>query len=157
MAELETLPIASSKKRITAFVIDDLIVALLFLVIFYEQLMAIIAPFAGGVISENDLLLMESQLSQFSVDNLLIMLFVKILYHTIPVCKNGMTPGKYFMKIKVVSVNDGYRPYFTQAFLRAVLRIGSEVFFYLGFLMAFFMPLKQTLHDKISSCVVVDA
>ena len=30
------------------------------------------------------------------------------------------------------------------------------LYFYLGFLMAFFVPLKQTLHDKLSNCVVID-
>jgi len=156
MVELDTLPITSSKKRITAFVIDDLMVAFLFLVIFYDQLAAIISPAIGGVSTE-DMSLIESQLNQFSVDNLFIMLCIKILYHTVPVWQNGVTFGKYIMKIRVININDGYNPSFTQAFLRAVLRIASEVFFYLGFIMALFTPLQQTLHDKFSSCVVIDA
>ncbi len=156
MVELDTLPITSSKKRITAFVIDDLMVAFLFLVIFYDQLAAIISPAIEGVSTE-DMSLIESQLNQFSVDNLFIMLCIKILYHTVPVWQNGVTLGKYFMKIRVININDGYNPSFIQALLRAVLRIPSEVFFYLGFIMAFFMPLKQTFHDKFSSCVVIDA
>ncbi|MEA1954245.1 MAG: RDD family protein [Campylobacterota bacterium] len=157
MVELDSLPIASSKKRVTAFVIDDLMVAFLFLIIFYDQLAAIVAPATSGVMSTTDMNLIESQLSQFSVDNLFIMLSIKILYHTIPVWQNGITLGKYLMKIQVINVNDGYKPSLMQALLRAVLRITSEVFFYLGFLMALFMPFKQTFHDKFSSCVVVDA
>ena len=55
------------------------------------------------------------------------------------------------------NLKTGYRPSLLQALLRAILRIGSEVFFYLGFIMAFMMPLKQTFHDKLSNCVVIDA
>ena len=44
------------------------------------------------------------------------------------------------MKIKVVELETGRRPNLTKALLRALLRIASEVFFYLGFLLAFFLP-----------------
>ncbi len=156
MAESTSLPIASIQKRISAFVIDDIMVAFFFLIIFYDQLLAI-ASHMSGMMSAEEITLIQAQLRQFSVDNLLIMLSIKVLYHAIPVWQNGMTPGKYIMKIRVVDLKTGYRPSFLQAFLRALLRIGSEVFFYLGFIMAFMMPLNQTFHDKLSNCVVVDA
>ena len=156
MAESTSLPVASVQKRISAFVIDDLMVALFFLIIFYDQLL-VIASHTSGVMSTEEMTLIQDQLQQFSVDNLLVMLSIKILYHTVPVWQNGMTLGKYIMKIRVIDLNTGGRPSFIQAFLRALLRIGSEIFFYLGFIMAFMMPLKQTFHDKLSNCVVVDA
>jgi len=83
MSESTVLPIASIQKRITAFVIDDMIVAVLILIIFYEQLVQIASQLPTVLIPE------------------------------------------------------------------AVL--------YLGFVFAFFLPLKQTFHDKLSGCVVVDA
>ncbi len=156
MAESNSLPIASVQKRISAFVIDDLMVALFFLVIFYDQLLAIAAQ-TSGVMSPEEITMIQEQLRQFSVDNLVIMLSIKVLYHAVPVWQNGMTLGKYIMKIRVVDLKTGARPSLIQAFLRAILRIGSEVFFYLGFIMAFMMPLNQTFHDKFSNCVVIDA
>jgi uncharacterized RDD family membrane protein YckC len=156
MAESTSLPIASVQKRIGAFIIDDLIVALFFLIIFYDQLLGMVSH-TSAVITPEEITMIQEQLRQFSVDNLLIMLSIKVLYHAVPVWQNGMTPGKYIMKIRVVDLKTGYRPSFLQAFLRALLRIGSEVFFYLGFIMAFMMPLKQTFHDKLSNCVVIDA
>ena len=78
------------------------------------------------------------------------------LYHTVFVWQNGMTLGKYLMKIQVVEIETSMKPTFAKAFLRAILRIGSEAIFYLGFLLAFFLPLKQTFHDKVSNCVVID-
>ena len=156
MAESTSLPITSVQKRISAFVIDDIMVALFFLIIFYDQLL-VIASQASGMITAEEITLIQAQLRQFSVDNLLVMLSVKILYHTVPVWQNGITLGKYIMKIRVVDLKTGVRPSLIQAFLRALLRIGSEVFFYLGFIMVFMMPLRQTFHDKLSNCVVVDA
>ncbi len=156
MAEPTSLPIASLQKRISAFVIDDITIALFFLIIFYDQLL-VIASHTSGMISADEITLIQAQLRQFSVDNLLMMLSIKVLYHAVPVWQNGMTLGKYIMKIRVVDLKTGTRPSLIQAFLRALLRIGSEVFFYLGFLMAFMMPLKQTFHDKLSNCVVIDA
>ena len=64
--------------------------------------------------------------------------------------------GKYIMKIKAVDMNSGMRLSFAQAFWRASVRLISEMFFYVGFLFAFFSPLHQTLHDKLSNCVVIN-
>ncbi|TET87931.1 MAG: RDD family protein [Sulfurovum sp.] len=156
MAESISLPITNVQKRISAFVIDDLMIALFFLIIFYDQLL-VIASHTSGMMSAEEITLIQAELRQFSVDNLLVMLSIKILYHTVPVWQNGTTLGKYIMKIRVIDLKTGTRPSLVQAFLRALLRIGSEIFFYLGFIMAFMMPLRQTFHDKLSNCVVVDA
>ncbi len=156
MVESTSLPIATSQKRISAFVIDDLMIALLFLFIFYDQLM-VIASHLPTVLTDEAIEVFRQEMHQFSVDNLLIMLSIKVLYHTVPVWQNGTTLGKYIMKIRVIDLKMGTRPSLIQALLRASLRIGSEIFFYLGFFMAFMMPLKQTFHDKFSNCVVIDA
>jgi len=156
MSEPISLPIASAQKRISAFVIDDLMIALFFLIIFYDQLLAI-ASHTSGMMSAEEITVIQAQFRQFSIDNLIVMLSIKVLYHTVPVWQNGMTLGKYIMKIRVIDLKTGDRPSLVQAFLRALLRIGSEVFFYLGFLIALMMPLKQTFHYKLSNCVVVDA
>ena len=156
MSESTSLPIASTKKRVSAFVIDDLVIALLLLVIFYDQLM-VIASHLPTVITPESIEVFKEEMNQFSVNNLLLIISLKVLYHTFFVWQNGMTLGKYFMKVKVVEFDTSRHPTLSKALLRAALRIVSEAFFYLGFLLAFFTPLKQTLHDKLSGCVVVDA
>jgi uncharacterized RDD family membrane protein YckC len=142
--------IASSQKRITAFVIDDIVVSLFFFIIFYDQLSAIFSDIT--VVDEAAL----GSINAFLAQNLLVVLAIKVIYHTVFVWQNGMTLGKYLMKIKVIDVATGNTPDFSKAFLRASVRIPSEVLFYVGFFMAFFMPLRQTLHDKLSNCVVVN-
>jgi uncharacterized RDD family membrane protein YckC len=134
--------IASVKKRVGSFVIDDLAVSFLFMVIFWSQISAF------QTIEEINL---------FLANNFLVIVAIKVLYHTFFVWQSGMTLGKYLLKIKVVSLNSGEVPSLSIALARASLRIVSETFFYLGFIMAFFNPMVQTLHDKLSGCVVIDA
>lgn len=150
MTESKSIPIASMQKRITAFVIDDLIITMFFMIIFYDQ----ISELFGNVTEINQTSL--EQINMFIAENILIVLSIKVLYHTILIWQNGMTIGKYITKIKVIDLNSEYRPSFQQAFLRASIRLISEALFYVGFIMAFFSPLKQTLHDKFSNCVVID-
>ncbi len=156
MAEYSTLPIASTQKRITAFVIDDLVIAFLLIIIFYNQLTAIVSHLPT-VITPESIDVFKEEINQFSVNNLLLIIALKVLYHTFFIWQNGMTLGKYFMKIQVIELDTNQYPTLPKALLRSALRIVSEAFFYLGFLLAFFLPLKQTLHDKLSGSVVVDA
>jgi len=146
-----SLPIASNGKRIWSFVIDDMVINLFLLIIFSSQMTALMS----GITEVNE----ESvaRVNQFIFDNISVVLAIKVLYHTLLIWQSGMTFGKYIMKIKAVDLVSGERLSFTQAFWRASLRLISEMFFYLGFLFAFFSPLHQTLHDKLSNCVVINA
>lgn len=150
MRQDRSYPIASMQKRISAFVIDDLIITMFFMIIFYDQISELF-----GNVTEIDQTSLE-QINMFIAGNILILFSIKVLYHTILIWQNGMTIGKYIAKIKVIDLSSETRPSFQQAFLRASLRLISEALFYAGFIMAFFLPLKQTFHDKFSNCVVVD-
>ncbi len=150
MAESRSIPIASMQKRITAFVIDDLIISMFFMIIFYDQISNLFSN-----ITEIDQATLE-QMNMFIAENILIVFAIKVLYHTVLIWQNGMTIGKYVVKIKVIDLNSEQQPSFQQAFLRASVRLISEALLYVGFIMAFFTPLRQTLHDKFSNCVVID-
>jgi len=134
--------IATSKKRIGGFIIDDLVVSFLFLAIFWSQMSQLSAD--------------PLEINSFLTENFIYIVLIKILYHTFFVWQNGMTLGKYFMKIRVVSLDTGETPPLHIALVRAMLRVVSETLFYIGFIMALFNPMVQTLHDKLSGCVVVD-
>ncbi len=150
MNEPITLPIASTQRRMVSFVIDDLVVSLFFIIIFYPQLSLVFS----SVTEVNEMTLQS--INAFISQNILIIFAIKIIYHAVLVWQNGMTVGKYIMKIKVIDLQTGQTPNFSKALLRASIRIPSEALFYLGFVLAFFLPLNQTLHDKLSNCVVVD-
>ena len=150
MTESNSLPVASIQKRISAFVIDDIIISMFFMIIFYDQISSLFSN-----ITEIDQTSLE-QMNMFISENILIVFAIKVLYHTILIWQNGMTIGKYIVKIKVIDLNAYQRPSFQQALLRASIRLISEAFLYVGFIMAFFLPMRQTLHDKLSNCVVID-
>lgn len=147
----QELPISSMSRRISSFVIDDLIVSLFFLVIFYDQLMGMFANTTE--VDETTILIFNDFIAQ----NVFIILSMKIIYHTFFIWQNGATVGKQIMRLRVISLDTQYTPTFQKSFLRAVVRVPSESLLYAGFIMAYFMPLNQTLHDKLSNCVVVDA
>lgn len=138
-------PIASMSKRAWAFFIDDLVISLLFFIIFFEQIMSL----ADGAEVE--------KLAQFLNDNFLILIILKIIYQTLFIWQTGATAGKMTMKIKVIEINSSQIPSFRVAFLRAVGRIISESVFYVGYILAYFNPLTQTLHDKMAKSIVVNA
>jgi len=83
-------------------------------------------------------------------------IILKVIYHTFFVWMYGATPGKMLLKIKIVSVEDFEKPSMMNAFIRAVVRIISEMMFYLGFLWAFFDSVNQAWHDKAAKTVVIN-
>ncbi|MEA2028637.1 MAG: RDD family protein [Campylobacterota bacterium] len=141
MNEQYEFEIASTKKRAGAFIIDDMVMALFIFVIFYDQIINITTAEA---------------LNAFSANNLTLIVAIKILYHTFFVWQNGKTLGKQLMRIKVIELHRASHPTLPTALFRASIRIVSEMLFYIGFILAFFSPMVQTLHDKLSRCVVVD-
>ena len=156
MEEELAFSIASTQKRVASFMIDDFVVAIFLFIIFYTPIIEI-ASHIPTVLTPEALEAFKAEMNHFSSQNLIFILLLKILYHTFFVWQNGMTLGKYLMKIRVLEMNSGSTPSLQKALFRAALRIVSEIFVYVGFLLAFFTPLKQTFHDKLSSCVVVDA
>lgn len=155
MIDPKSLPVSDPKKRIMAFAIDDFIISLFFFVIFYEQFQALgtSVEFQSG----RDFQSSVTMVNRFVLDHIAAFFALKVLYHTVLVWQSGMTLGKYFMKIRVVSLQGRNTPSFMTALWRALLRIPAEAFFYLGFIMAFFTPRVQAFHDKFMNCVVIDA
>ncbi|HHB95163.1 MAG TPA: RDD family protein [Campylobacterales bacterium] len=147
-SELNSYQISTIGKRATAYFLDDVIVSLLLFIIFYNQLLNIYQQ----VQNHMDF----TPLVAYLQENTLIFILLRIIYQTFFVWQNGMTPGKMIMKIRVIEMDSGNIPSFGVAFLRASIRIVSESIFYIGYIMAFFNPMVQTLHDKLAKTVVVD-
>jgi len=134
--------LASISKRVISFTIDDLIISILFVIIFYKQIITLHTP---------------EDMAIFIQNTAWVIMLLRLLYHTFFIGLNGATIGKYFAKIKAVDINSGNTLSWYMAFIRAVVREIGEMFFYFTFFFAFFDKNRQTLHDKISNCVVVNA
>ncbi len=139
--EREGYTLASIQARGFAYMIDELLISLLFAIIFWEKF---------SVQNSPEAMIYLSQSLFFYV------LVVKTLYQTLFVWLYGATLGKMAMKIRVVESGYFDNPTLLQALNRAVVRNISEMLFYLGFLWAFFDPLRQAWHDKSAKTLVVD-
>jgi len=134
--------LATINRRAVAFMLDDFIVSLLFIIIFYEQ----ISSFADV---QSAILFIQT--------NVIYLLLLKVIYHTFFIGYNGKTPAKALLKIKVVDEESLELIDYGRAFIRAILRAVGEMFFYITFLPAFFSEKRQTLHDKIAKSIVINA
>ena len=128
-------------RRALSFTIDDIVVSLLFIAVFYNTIITLTTP--------------ESMI-YFLQSNIWYLLLLKVIYHTFFIGFNGMTLGKYLVKIKAVDEFSSEPIGYSRAFVRALVRSAGEMLFYITFIFAFSSPKKQTLHDKIVNCVVVN-
>jgi uncharacterized RDD family membrane protein YckC len=137
----EDIKIASLNKRILAFTIDELVVSIILILGFADKIPA----------TQN-----YEQMIEFTNSLILYIVLLKFIYHGFFTFMYGKTLGKMVMKIRIIDINTLDKPLFGQSFIRSFLRIISEMFFYIGFLVAYMSPMKQTFHDKLTKVVVVD-
>ena len=139
---MNSVKYASIGRRSVSFMIDDFIVSTIFIIIFYSQIVTLTTP---------DLMV------AFVAQNVWVLFVLKVLYHTFFIGYYGATVGKWAMGIRAVN-EDNPKEFISlpMAFLRAIVREISENLLYIPFLYAFISPKKQTLHDKITKCVVID-
>lgn len=137
----EEMNLASTSKRATAFLIDELLLSLILVLALWDS-------FAGA----------KDMQEMIEVANLFIMefLFLKIVYQAFFVMQYGASLGKLVMKIRVIEIASVQNPNVLSALNRAIFRVISELLFYLGFLWAFFDPARQAWHDKTAKTLVVD-
>ncbi len=139
----ENLQLASMPSRIIAFIIDDLLISLVFVLLFWDQ----ITSSDGQLI--NMLIIISEHVTQ--------VLLLKFVYQGFFVWYYGATIGKIVTKIKVIDYNHFGRVSLVTSLIRSMTRIFSEYIVYIGFIIGFFTDGKQTLHDKISKTLVVNA
>ncbi len=70
--------------------------------------------------------------------------------------RNGVTPGKYLMGLRVINHQTGNIPGLWTMILREIIgRILSGLFFGLGYFWALFDKNSQAWHDKLAGTVVI--
>ena len=137
------LQLASMRSRAFAFVIDDLLVTVIIMIIFWENIIAL----------SDD---MEAMMFLMKTDLVMPLIALKVTYHTFFVWYYGATVGKIIAKIRVIDVNSWGKVSLFSSFLRSIGRIFSEMFFYAGFLIGFFNEGRKTFHDIIGKTLVVN-
>ena len=138
----EELRLASVSKRATAFFFDELLLSLLLVVSVWESFSQ----------AQNTLELIALS-QQFTLEYIA----MKIVYQAFFVFMYGATLGKMALKIRIVALPDLEKPSFGASLNRAVVRIFSEMFFYLGFVWGMMEPLKRTWHDLSAKTLVIES
>jgi len=138
----ENLTLASIAKRATAFVIDELLLSLLVIIALWDQ-------FENAKDMQELIYVTNSFVLEY--------MFLKIIYQAFFVMQYGASIGKLMMKIKVIEIRTLTSPNVLSSLNRAIFRILSEMFFYLGFLWGMMQTERQTWHDKTAKTLVVNA
>ena len=141
---IENLQLASMRSRALAYIIDDFLMTLLIMMIFWEDIISV----------SHD---MNALMYLLKAELAFPLIILKIIYQTFFVWYYGATIGKIVVKIRIIDVNDWGRVSIISSFLRAVGRIFSEMFFYIGFLIGFFNNGRKTFHDITGRTLVVNA
>jgi uncharacterized RDD family membrane protein YckC len=137
----EGLVLAPVKKRAMAFFIDEMLLSFLLII-------AMSDAFSNANSVEEIINLTNNFMFEY--------LIMKIVYQTFFVMQYGATLGKLAMKIRVIEIATLQNPRFAASLNRAIFRVISEMFFYLGFLWGMMDPAKQTWHDKTARTLVVN-
>lgn len=140
--EGKNITLAPFAKRIFAFVVDEIIVAIFLLIAFSENLSALN--------NQNEVEALTIYLAPY-------LMVMKIVYQTFFIWMYGATPGKMLMKVKVIYVQTLENPSLLYSFIRACGRIVSESIAYIGFLWALFNPKRETWQDLVAKTLVVNA
>ena len=140
--ESENITLAPLQKRGLAYLIDEILVSVLFALIYLDQ------------IPEN--ITTEELIN--TINSLFIyVVLLKVIYQTFFVWMYGATLGKIAMKIRVIATADLENPTFIFSLSRATFRIISESIFYLGFIWAYLNPKRETWHDRVANTLVINA
>ncbi len=137
----ESITLAPAEFRLFAFLIDEMLISLLFTIIYYNH-------FVDAKNFEETILLVNQLVPQA--------LLLKIIYQSFFVWYYGASLGKIICKIKIISTDLLDTPSLSASITRAVTRVFSEYILYLGFLWGLFDKNRQTWHDKIARTLVVN-
>ena len=138
----EGMSLAALKKRAMAFFIDEMLLSLLLI-------LALGDSFFEAKTVEEMIILTNTFILEYMA--------MKIVYQAFFIMQYGATLGKIIMKIRVVEIKTLQTPNVIVALNRAVIRVVSEMLFYLGFLWGSMDPYRQTWHDKSAKTLVIDA
>ena len=151
------LTLATIKKRLVAFFIDWIVVILI-----YCCIIILFALFNMHISKINVHGIFDVEVEMDNTPSWLVT-FLKFLFGFLPFFYfalsfyfwKGQTIGKYFLKIKVLSLYHE-RLRLWHCIERSLGYFASALEFGFGFIQASWNPNRMTLHDKIGETIVVD-
>ena len=115
----EGITLADIKKRAMALFIDETLLSFILIFALWDSFVAT-----------------ENMQEMINLTNAFVLEYMtmKIIYQAFFVMQYGATIGKIVMKIRVIEIKTLQNPNVLVSLNRAIFRIVSEMFFYLGFL-----------------------
>ncbi len=146
LEQLKGTSLAPFSHRALAFVIDFFAAFLLFLLtlIYGTKLLAYL-----GLIDLNKNINLK-----FDFTNWYSIIFIVLYFGLFTYWGNGKTPGKWLMKIRVVSLTHEHISLW-HSIERALGYGASALELGFGFVQYFIHPNKQTVHDRIAETIVI--
>lgn len=137
----EEMRLATVRRRAVAFFIDEMLLSFLLIIALGDS-------FLEAKDVEEMIMLTNTFVLEYMA--------IKIFYQAFFVMNYGASLGKIVMKIRIIDTNTLQTPNVIVALNRAIVRVVSEMFFYLGFLWGMMDPSRQTWHDKSAKTLVID-
>jgi serine/threonine protein kinase len=137
--------LAGFGRRALAFIIDNMLIATLYTLLFACPLAVVPNP-----TTPED----ENLLTELTCVVSLLFLLLYVWYYIFLPARSGQTWGKKATGIRVIA-KDGSPPGKARCFVRLIGYWLSTLILYIGFLMPLWDEEKQALHDKVASTYVV--
>ncbi|GAA7258653.1 RDD family protein [Helicobacter cholecystus] len=137
----EEIVLASIGRRAMAFLLDRILISFVFTLIYWNEFSAL----SGSYL----------QVVNFFYEVILQFLLLNFTYETLFTALYGATLGKIACKIKVISTSLLDHPNILFSCIRSAMKILGEYFIYIPFLLIYFTPFKQTLHDLLGKTIVI--
>lgn len=137
----EEIQLASLLVRFFTFWVDNLILASVFFLIYWNEL----SPYLNNYFALMEA--MQGVLWQ--------LLLLECVYEVVFLSLYGATLGEMIFKVRVISISLLDKPSVLYALIRSVTKLISKGLFYAPYLLVFFSPFKQTLHDLLAKTIVV--
>jgi uncharacterized RDD family membrane protein YckC len=149
--------LATIKRRFVAFLIDWIV-----LVLIYCCIIILFGLFSMNITKINVIGIFDVEVEMNNTHSYLIT-FLKFLFGLLPVLYfamsfyffKGQTIGKYFLRIKVLSLYHEHLGLW-HCIERSLGYFASALEFGFGYIQAFWNPNRMTLHDKIGETIVIE-
>jgi uncharacterized RDD family membrane protein YckC len=149
--------LATIKKRLFAFLIDWIV-----LILIYFFIIILFSFFKMDLSKINVHSIFDVEIEMSNASSYLIT-FLKIIFGLLPVLYfalsfyffAGQTIGKYFLRIRVLSLYHEHIGLW-HCIERSLGYFASALEFGFGYIQAFWNPNRMSLHDKIGETIVID-
>lgn len=137
----EEIVLAGIGRRIIAFLLDKILISFVFSLIYWNEFFSLSGSYVQIVTFFNQVIL------QF--------LLLSFVYEALFTLLYGATLGKIACKIKVISISLLDRPNIAFSCIRSAVKILGENLLYAPFVLVYFTPFRQALHDLLGKTIVV--